>query len=181
MSFLNWLTKGVGIGAAPFSGGASLALMGIDLGASTLGSYLSGRAQSKGLKRQLEAERYAAELQDRAQREALDFAKHQAQQDWRTGETDRRANYDQWAARRRGLSGLTQALGYGALEIPAYVGSPDPGFTAPSRSMGQGSRPVYEPRPGAPPPVDLVQDPVTGAWVARPRRTLGGYLTGGVA
>lgn len=88
---------------------------GISAGANLLGGFFAARAQAK------------------AQREALAFQKRLAQNDFANTEVTRHANYDQWAARERRIGSIGEMLGWGAREIPAYVGGVNPYFETDGR------------------------------------------------
>jgi len=99
---------------------------GIAAGGAVAGGLINARSQGGAAKRQVEASNYAADLQDRAAREALEYQKQQAAEEARRYEIDRRANYDQWAAREGRLGSLSQIWGFGGRPIPGYVpGTPN--------------------------------------------------------
>ncbi len=63
---------------------------------------------------------------------------------------NRKANYDQWAARQANLGSVGEALGGPARSVPAYVpGPPSPTFTGPGAPSGVAGQPPT-PTPGAP-------------------------------
>jgi len=63
----------------------------------------------------------AADAQLQATREALQFQREQAAQDFVNADATRRANYDQWRAQQGRLSTLGQMVGMKPFDIPAYV------------------------------------------------------------
>ena len=90
-------------------------------GAAGAGAAIGSRAQSNAARQQTAAANYAADVQERTSREALDYQRQQAEEEARRYEIDRRANYDQWAARENRLGALSQMWGLGARPIPGYV------------------------------------------------------------
>lgn len=103
-----------------------------------IGSIFSGKATA-----------HAADKQLQASREAEAFQRQQAEATFKQQETDRAANYAQWAARQGRMNSIGSALGYGTgTPIPAYVPMTDPRYT----SQGLGRAPV-------PPPAMTPQGP----------------------
>lgn len=96
--------------------------------ASVAGAAMQSRATGRATRQQVEGANYAADRQLEASREAERFQRQQAQQAWASAEADRRANYDQWAARERRLGSIAEMLGYGRREIPEYVPSTNPNY-----------------------------------------------------
>jgi len=93
---------------------------------SVVGAKMASGAQSRAAQQQTQSANYAADIQDRAAREALEYQKQQAAEEARRYEIDRRANYDQWAAHEGRLGSLSQIWGFGGRPIPGYVpGTPN--------------------------------------------------------
>ena len=102
------------------------ALMALTAGATAAGSITAAKmgsnAATKGARLQTDAANHAADVQGQAARDALAFQKEQAARDQAIAETNRRANYDQWASREARLGNtLGVMLGLGPRDIPAYV------------------------------------------------------------
>jgi hypothetical protein len=143
--------------AAPFFWGA-IASAGGSVAAAAIGSHASGKAADK----QVEATTRAAELQKQSNDEALAFQKEEARRAYIAAESDRHANYDQWAAGQRRLSTVGDLLGLGPREIPAYVPMPayDTGSgstPAPSSAMPASAMPASA--SATPPGTVLMQAP----------------------
>jgi len=85
-----------------------------------------------GAKRQADAAEKAAGMQAQGSEQALDFSKVQAAAAARQAEIDRRANYDQWAARDQRMGRLGEAVGLAPRRTPGYV----PGMTDPAATLG---------------------------------------------
>lgn len=94
---------------------------------SIVGSTVSASKQSSAAKESAkigsDATTHAADLQSKANDDALTFQKQQASVDQQNQEQSRRANYDQWAARERRLSSFGQMVGLPSRDIPDYVAS----------------------------------------------------------
>src|SRR3990167_6009829 len=109
--------------------GAGTAIAGAIGGGTAIASgAIQARAHGKAAKLQTQSANYAADRQLESSKAAEAFQRQQAQATWVNQEGDRRANYDQWAARERRLGSVADALGYGQREIPGYVASIDPQF-----------------------------------------------------
>lgn len=80
---------------------------------------------------QTEAATKAAQLQKESSDAALGFTKQQALYGAQSAETDRSANYQQWAAKERRLGSIGEMVGLGQRDIPSYVPSPTPNFDTP--------------------------------------------------
>lgn len=104
----------------------AVAAAAVTAGGAIIGSKMQSGAISKGAQLQTQASNYAAQQQAEASRRAEEFQRQQAQVKWIADETDRRANYDQWASREKRLGSVGEILGWGQRDIPAYVPSPDP-------------------------------------------------------
>lgn len=143
------------IGAIAASGAVGAAAIGA--GATVASGALASRSANKAAKAQTDAANYAADQQLKANREALAFQERQAQRADLLAETNRRANYDMWAAsaahegavsdasrrqqydiwasgQRRLGTVVGRALGLGPREVPGYV--PTPGMTIPGYVAG---------------------------------------------
>lgn len=96
---------------------------GASAGASIYAANRGSSAASRAAREQTQGANYAADIQARTNREAIEFQKQQAAEEARRYETDRQANYDQWAAREGRLGTLSQMWGFGNRPIPAYVPS----------------------------------------------------------
>lgn len=164
-----------------------LATMGIGLGTAIAGAVGGGSAIASGViqskaagnaaRQQTQAANYAAQQQAEASRRAEQFQREQAQAAWKAAETDRKANYDQWAARERRLGSVGSMLGLGPRDIPAYVPSPDPRLGPPAPpSVGTQLSPWTMDRRPTNGPVTLSQGPqdprvmTAGAMLAQRRR-----------
>jgi hypothetical protein len=180
----------------PIGIGAGTAIAGIVGGGAALtGAALQSHAAGSAADKQTAAANHAADVEAQSNREALAFQKQQAAYQAQQDEVNRRANYDQWAAKQRKVGSIGQMLGLGGTEIPAYVpgGTPDFGtmVDASSARPRVGPRPAGAPvppggmgmpfgaaaaggtpAPGGPPSQDandfLPRDPRTGA-ILRPR------------
>lgn len=118
------LLDSIGTGAAAGSvGGPIGSIIGAGLGlfGSLFGAHEQSAAADKAAQIQADAARYAADQARQANEEALAFQKAQADRDFQISETNRRANYDQWAAREARVGTLAQLAGLPARQIPAYV------------------------------------------------------------
>jgi hypothetical protein len=150
---------------APVGGGASTAMQ-ILRGATGTGGSMAGpydwlgpvvnaslnlvgtqqqvNASADAAQKQLEATKYAADAQAKAAAESLAFQRQQAAYDAMMAETNRAANYQQWAAKQQQLGSVGQALGLPARSLPAYVplpggpGAPPPGVAPPMPSPAPG-------------------------------------------
>lgn len=121
------------------------ALIGAGIG--LFGSLFGAHKQSQGVQQQVDAAKYAADLQAKATAEALAYTRAQADREYAMAESTRHANYDQWAAAQRRLGTVGQMLGLGDRDIPAYVPFPGAGggsTGAPSANQPpQGLQDVY--------------------------------------
>lgn len=140
---------------------------GVSAGTSLIGAHMQAGAAEDAAHLQVDASKYAADKQDAAAQRAEAWQRQQAEAQWQQQETDRKANYDQWAAKRRNIGSIGKFLGLGSGgDIPAYVPSVDPRLTA----------------PGAPLPAGPGQTPPGGpasAGPAAPPATFGAALTSG--
>lgn len=104
-----------------------------------IGAATSAGATIYGAHKQSEASDKATAAQTQANEQALQFQREQAEYQAQQEEVNRRANYDQWAAKRRYQGSIGQMLGLGSSEVPAYVPGITPHFTGgPARgSFGQ--------------------------------------------
>jgi hypothetical protein len=102
-----------------------------------VGTQQQVNASADAAQKQLEATKYAADAQAKAAAESLAFQRQQAAYDAAMAETNRAANYQQWAAKQQQLGSVGQALGLPARSIPAYVPLPA-ASDAPSPGPPQG-------------------------------------------
>jgi hypothetical protein len=127
-----------------------------------IGTGVAGAAQAAGTVAAADitagATKDAAAKQLQANEEAVQFEREQAQQAALQAETDRKANYGQWAAHERGVGTIGQMLGLGGKEIPDYVPGIAPTFTTPAATD-----PTAHRQPGVPVPPggDAQHRPVT--------------------
>lgn len=130
----------LGVPSAGGGGMSYLSWLGpaINAGTSIYGAIAQSNANKDALATQAETSKYAADLNAKAQAEALAFQRQLAESQYQTGETDRNANYGQWAAAQRRLGIVGDALGLGPREIPAYVPGVDPRFTGGGSQMALG-------------------------------------------
>lgn len=81
---------------------------------------------------QTDAANHGADITAKTNADTLAWQKQEAEQTYQQAETDRRANYDQWAAHMGGVNSVGQMLGFGRKPVPGYVPSVDPRYvTAP--------------------------------------------------
>jgi hypothetical protein len=99
-----------------------------------LGTKMQNDAAQKAADEQAAAYKYAADLQDAANKRAEQFSREQAENQYQNTEASRLGNYNQWAAREGRVSNLGQALGLSARNIPGYVPGVDPRYTSSSSS-----------------------------------------------
>lgn len=102
---------------------------GIDSGSKLVGGILTNKANTDAANAAAEATKYAAQLQDEANRRAEIFSRQTAENQWLNSEAARKANYEQWAARENRISNLGVAMGMSARDIPAYAAGIDPQYT----------------------------------------------------
>lgn len=92
----------------------------ISAAATTGGTIYAVKKSQQAADASLQAERETTAAQTKSNDKALSYQ-------YAADEANRRANYDQWAAREGRLSTLGGMLGLPARNIPAYVPEPDPG------------------------------------------------------
>lgn len=136
------------------------------------GAVASGALASHGVSsaadKQMQAQNYAADQQKKAADEQLAYQRQQAENTFRQQEADRKANYDQWAARQTRLNSIGAALGYGAgTTIPAYVPMTDPNYTA-------GTTPL--PPAGTAAPIQTTVNPQQAAAIQARRHSIAAGL-----
>lgn len=102
----------------------------INAGTQLYGANMQANAAQAQTEAGAAASKYSADLQAKAQQEALAFARQQAETDWQNQELARNANYGQWGARERRVSDFGTTVGLPGREIPAYVAGIDPRFTS---------------------------------------------------
>lgn len=115
----------------------------------------------------------AVAAQTKANEDALAFQEQQAAYKAQVDETNRRANYDQWAGREGQISSVGQMLGLPARQIPGYVPLPSGATTAvpgsatqPPPVVSPGQTPSVTPPPGyatSPTAKQALQPQTTGA------------------
>lgn len=133
---------------------------GTQLGGAIIGSHGANAAADKSAA----GAKYAADLEAKSTKEALDFARQQATSQAANDEINRKANYGLFAAREGRLGTVGQMLGLGPRQIPAYVPGQTPNFMAPNFMSGM----VRGYQPG-----DNPMDPATRARVMG---TVGSYV-----
>lgn len=129
-------TTGAGMSGLGFGWG-DVFKAGTSLFGNLFGAHQQASAANNAAQISADALKYGANLQDQAAQRQEAFLRQQAENGYANSEVDRRANYDQWAARENRLGSLSAALGYGGRAVPAYVPSVDPHYLTPT--------------PGAPP------------------------------
>lgn len=140
--------------------------VGTNLFGNLFGAHEQIAASSQAAQQQSDAAKYAADLQAKANADALAFQKQQSDRDFAIAEANRRANYDQWAVGQRRLGTLGDMLGVGPREIPSYVPLPSMP-TAPTASPSMpGSAPASS---SAPADFGNLSDP--SAWMSLVRDT----------
>lgn len=137
-------------------------------GGAVAGAAMSSHGVSSAADKQMQAANYAADQQKKAADDQLAYQRQQAENTYRQQEADRKANYDQWAARQTRLNSIGAALGYGAgTSIPAYVPIADPGYTT-------GTTPLPPTGTGGPTPTTV--NPQQAAAVQARRNSLAAGL-----
>lgn len=104
--------------------------------AATRSAQIQADAARETARLQTEAATKAAQLQKESSDAALGFTKQQALYGAQSAETDRSANYQQWAAKERRLGSIGEMVGLGQRDIPSYVPSPTPNFDTPTPPPG---------------------------------------------
>lgn len=150
MGYMDGIVSGATGGSAAGPWGA-VAGAAIGLFGSLFGAHMASSAATKSAQIQADAQLKAQQLQAKSAADALAFTKQQAQQTYLTDETNRRANYDQWAAREGRLGSVEDLLGYGPRNTPAYVAGVDPHFAT---------------APAAPPPAGYVRPATLPTYAA---------------
>lgn len=112
--------------------------------ATTGATVYAAKKNQQAVDAQVKSQSEATAAGSKGNEEALAFQKAQADRDAANQETNRRADYDQWAARESRLGTLGQSLGLPARQIPGYVPQ-----QAPSGSIA-GSQPTSQPQTGQP-------------------------------
>lgn len=102
----------------------------INAGTQIYGANMQSNAAQASTEAGAAAQKYSADLQAKAQAEALAFARQQAETDWQNQELARSANYGQWNAREGRISDFGGSVGLPARQSPAYVPGIDPRFTS---------------------------------------------------
>lgn len=120
----------------------------IQVGTQLYGANQQANALSDQSAAQIQAAKYAADLQAKSSQSALDFQKQTAEGDYRNQEIARQGNYGQWAARAGRLSDFGRTVGLPAREIPAYVPGEDPNYTGagPATIAGAAQTPQAPPQ-----------------------------------
>lgn len=135
MGWLSNVAKVAGVGLAPFTGGASLALLGVDAAAHLVGAKMASTASKNAAKTQAAAGQKAIEISQAGQRDSLNAIN---------------TNYGKAASlyepyRQVGLSALPSLANLAGSGYPEGRTAPPQG--APPSVMGMGT-----PQPNAPPP-----------------------------
>lgn len=94
---------------------------GISAAAGAYGASKQAAANTQAAQTAADAAKYGASLQFAGNQDLLNYYKQQAAEDQARFDATQQANYNQWAARQRGLSAWGQTVGLPAREIPAYV------------------------------------------------------------
>lgn len=113
-------------------------------------------ASKEATNQQLQYEREALASQQKAAEEQLSYTKQQAGQSRADNETNRQADYEQWAAREGRLSTIGGMLGMPARQIPGYRS------LGPEGGQGGG--------PSAGPPAHLMPKSGEIDWTASPEK-----------
>lgn len=129
---------GGGIWGTLFSAGANLF-------GNLFGAHQQSNAADKAAQIAADAAKYGVDQQTAAAQRAEAFERQQAENAYLNAEADRKGNYDQWAAGQRLHNSVRSALGYGAQDIPAYVGGVDPRFMDPGAPAPTPGGPVAPP------------------------------------
>jgi hypothetical protein len=117
------------------------AAAGATAGAQIYGAHKQASATNKAAQLQTDAANRSADAQLQSDREQRAYLEEQAKRDEARYETDRRANYDQWAAREGRIGSLASLVGMGPRQIPGYV----PSGTAMSGPASQSGAPSGAP------------------------------------
>lgn len=94
-------------------------------GADVTAAGISASAAKDAANTSASAAKYEADQQTKANEETLAFEKQQAEAAYQSGESTRRANYDQWAAHEGTIASAAAKYGI-TRNIPAYVPGVDP-------------------------------------------------------
>lgn len=137
---------------------------------------ISGAFQYAGAKQQAEAQDRATQAQTQAAQQTLAFQRQQAETDYQNQEVNRKANYQQFAARDARIGTLGEAVGLSPRRTPAYVPSIDPQYVQQGRAAV-----TSQPRVGAAPlagidPSAYGSQPQTAAAVTSPPQIGGAPL-----
>lgn len=152
-----------------FTGAVALATAIGAATATTVAASKQSGAVTDAAKLQTDAANHAADVQAKSAADTLAWNKQQAEQQWQQQETDRKANYDQWAAKRRNIGSIGQFLGLGiGGDIPGYVPSVDPRYVNGGTPLPAGA--------GQTPAAAAAQP---GAMTAPPPASIGAAVTNG--
>lgn len=94
---------------------------GIGLFGNLFGAHMQAETANNAAEIQAAALKYSADQQRAAQADALRYQEGQSGLDRATAETNRAANYGQWAARESRIGSLGQLAGLPQRQIPDYV------------------------------------------------------------
>lgn len=117
------VVPGIGTGIGAVVGGIA------GLFGSLFGAHEQASAANDSADKAAAAAKYAADLQDAANKRAEVFTRQQSENDYQNQELTRKQNYGQYVAQRSRLGTLGAMLGLPAPDIPAYEASVDPNFT----------------------------------------------------
>lgn len=110
----------------------------INAGTNLYGQHAQIAASDRAAQIQSESAKYATDAQTKANDAALEYQRQQALHADQVAETDRHANYDQWAASQRRLQSVGDLLGAGPREIPAYVPTPQGSYGSVGATLNGG-------------------------------------------
>lgn len=108
------------------------------------GAAIAAHGNTSAAQTQADASKTATAAQANANQQQLDFTKQQASAAYNSQEADRKANYDQWAARQSFFGNMGTELGLPNRTLPAYVPTPPNPFggVAPAGAPSQAPSPM---------------------------------------
>lgn len=147
------------LGAAGTSAAATTAAWGAIAAGTMATTGLIGASKQAGAAKdaaqlQVDAANHGADVQAKTAADTLAWNKQQAETQWQNDEVNRKANYDQWAAKRQNVGSIGQMLlgsRFTPSTIPGYVPSIDPRYLdgATPVPAGSGQTPAAAAPPGA--------------------------------
>jgi hypothetical protein len=114
-----------------------LAVAGIELFGHLFGAHKQAQAADRSADIMAASAKYSADLQAKAQADALAFTQASAENAFLNSEAARQGNYGWQAARDRRLGTIGDEVGLGPRETPAYVPGVDPHFGGTPRAGAQ--------------------------------------------